>query len=180
MKNTHPFYKEKVHITYLLTAIFLLIVTDIAFDIIEDLTMQELFFDILLEVTILTLVMITASYIWRKFKHEKIENADLKKDLIHTEQVAKAWEAKSKNFMGEFQMFIDSQFQNWSFSKSEKEVAILLLQGKTSKEIAAVRFTSERTIRNQCRAIYEKSSVAGRNEFFAFFLSQLTSELNVL
>jgi DNA-binding NarL/FixJ family response regulator len=40
-------------------------------------------------------------------------------------------------------------------------------------EIADVRNSSERTIRDQARAVYRKSGVSGRSELSAFFLEDL-------
>jgi DNA-binding CsgD family transcriptional regulator len=40
-------------------------------------------------------------------------------------------------------------------------------------EVAKVRGTSERTARDQARAIYRKAGVSGRAELSAFFLEDL-------
>jgi DNA-binding NarL/FixJ family response regulator len=49
----------------------------------------------------------------------------------------------------------------------------LLLKGLSHKEIAAVRSTSERTIREQARAVYRKAGLPGRSALSAFFLEDL-------
>ena len=41
------------------------------------------------------------------------------------------------------------------------------------KEAAAVRDTSERTVREQARSLYKKAGLAGRSELSAFFLEDL-------
>ncbi|MBF0277095.1 MAG: helix-turn-helix transcriptional regulator [SAR324 cluster bacterium] len=68
---------------------------------------------------------------------------------------------------------IDQQFEKWKFTKAEKEIGILMLKGMIFKEIAQIRSTSERTVRQQALEIYRKSSVSGRNEFSAYFLEDL-------
>ncbi len=65
---------------------------------------------------------------------------------------------------------IAEQFTSWGLSKSEKEVGLLLLKGFSLKEIAALRGTAEKTIRQQASSIYKKSDVAGRHAFSAWFI----------
>lgn len=68
---------------------------------------------------------------------------------------------------------IDQQLNAWSLTPAEREVAFLLLKGLSFKEMASVRGTSERTVRQQALAVYAKSGVAGRAELSAFFLEDL-------
>ena len=68
---------------------------------------------------------------------------------------------------------IDRQCERWGLSAAEKEIALLLLKGLSLKEIAAVRQTSERTVRQQAQSIYRRSSLGGRAELAAFFLEDL-------
>lgn len=173
---TKSYYKEKLTLTYLLTAVFFLIVADITFDFIEGLPMKDMVFDLLLEGTILLVVLYTANFVWKKFTNEKEIKESVEQDLEKTKKLATLWEKKSKHFIKEFQAHVTTQFNEWNLSKSEKEIAILVLQGKSSKDISGIRFTSERTIRNQCRSIYEKSGLSGKNEFSAYFLNELIGD----
>lgn len=68
---------------------------------------------------------------------------------------------------------IDRQFDIWGLSPAEKEIGLLMLKGLSFKEAAEIRNTSERTVRQQAQDIYRKASVAGRNEFAAWFLEEL-------
>jgi len=63
-----------------------------------------------------------------------------------------------------------TQFSDWGLSKSEKEVGQLLLKGLSLKEIAIVRGTAEKTIRQQASSIYQKANVTGRHSFAAWFI----------
>ncbi len=65
---------------------------------------------------------------------------------------------------------IRQQFQHWQLTGGEQEVALLLLKGLSFKEIAAVRDTHEKTVRQQASAIYRKSGVNGRHAFSAWFI----------
>ena len=65
---------------------------------------------------------------------------------------------------------LQSQFEEWRLTQTEKEVAMLLLKGLSFKEIAAVRSTLEKTVRQQASSIYKKAGVSGRHEFSAWFI----------
>lgn len=75
----------------------------------------------------------------------------------------------SRKFFGK----IESQFKAWRLTKSESEIALLLLKGLAFKEMEAVRGSSEKTIRQQASTIYSKASLKGRNEFSAFFFEEI-------
>jgi DNA-binding NarL/FixJ family response regulator len=68
---------------------------------------------------------------------------------------------------------IDAQFERWKLTAAEREVALLMLKGLSHKEIAAVRETSERTVRQQAQTIYGKANLSGRAALSAFFLEDL-------
>ena len=68
---------------------------------------------------------------------------------------------------------IDRQFDRWDLTVAEHEVALLLLKGLRHKEIAAIRGTSERTVRQQAITIYKKAGIEGRTDLAAFFLEDL-------
>ncbi|MEE4298884.1 MAG: LuxR C-terminal-related transcriptional regulator, partial [Pseudomonadales bacterium] len=68
---------------------------------------------------------------------------------------------------------IEAQFRGWGLSTAEAEIGMLLLKGLSLKEIAALRETSERTVREQARAVYRKAGLAGRAELSAYFLEDL-------
>lgn len=68
---------------------------------------------------------------------------------------------------------IDKQFEAWGLTPAEKEVASLLLKGLRHKEIADMRQTSERTVRQQALAVYRKAGLEGRTELAAYFLEDV-------
>ena len=68
---------------------------------------------------------------------------------------------------------ISSQFAVWKLSKSEQDVGLLLLKGFSLKEIASLRNTTEKTIRQQASSVYKKSGLSGRHAFSAWFLEDL-------
>lgn len=93
-------------------------------------------------------------------------NEKLKKDQSN-------FEKKINHLSNEFLSHIDEQFNQWSFSRAEKEIALLLIKGLSMKEIADIRGSNESTVRQQASQIYRKSSLGGRMELSAFFLDDL-------
>ena len=65
---------------------------------------------------------------------------------------------------------IRRQFADWDLTRSEQQVALLMLKGLSLKEIAAVRDTREKTVRQQASSIYDKSGLEGRHALAAWFL----------
>lgn len=68
---------------------------------------------------------------------------------------------------------IRHQFKAWSLTPSETEVGWLLLKGLSLKEIAIIRETHEKTVRQQASAIYKKADLAGRHAFSAWFIEDI-------
>jgi DNA-binding NarL/FixJ family response regulator len=68
---------------------------------------------------------------------------------------------------------ISRQFDDWKLSNSEKEVGWLLLKGLSLREIAMLRNTLEKTVRQQASAIYKKAGINGRHTFSAWFIEDI-------
>lgn len=79
----------------------------------------------------------------------------------------------SQRLSGQFSDYVRAAFAGWSLSKSEQEVAWLLLKGFSFAEIATLRGVQEKTVRQQATGIYAKSGCKNRNEFLAHFLQDL-------
>lgn len=59
---------------------------------------------------------------------------------------------------------IDIDFSDWKLSGAESDVAWLMLRGLPFREVAELRGTSERTVRQQAQAIYRKAGLDGRSD----------------
>ncbi len=90
----------------------------------------------------------------------------------------KKFKKQSKSYLEGLSSTIDLQLTQWELSKSEKEVAFLLIKGFSLKEIAEVRGTKEKTARAQSTAIYDKSKLKGRAQLTAYFLEDLLLPIN--
>jgi DNA-binding CsgD family transcriptional regulator len=97
----------------------------------------------------------------------------LTQDLALANQQAQQWREVNRELIAGLAVQIQKQFDSWQLTPAEAEVGMLMLKGLSHSEIAHVRNASERTVRDQARAIYRKSGVTGRTELSAFFLEDL-------
>jgi DNA-binding CsgD family transcriptional regulator len=109
----------------------------------------------------------------RILKRSRARAQDLATALDHSRADATRWHDQAAQTLQGLGALIDKQFAEWGLSPSEREVAMLLLKGLSLKEIAAVRNSSEPTVRQQAQAVYRKADLTGRAELSAFFLEDL-------
>ena len=95
------------------------------------------------------------------------------RDLDAARIQGRQWRDETRALLKGLGEAIDRQFSTWRLTEAEREIGLLLLKGLSLKEIAAVRVTSERTIRAQARSIYAKAGLSGRAALSAFFLEDL-------
>lgn len=97
--------------------------------------------------------------------------------LMHDLQVARAegelWRRQAQSHLDGLGSAIAQQFDTWSLTVAEAEVALLMIKGFSHKEIGSLRGTSEATARQQARSVYEKTGLKGRAAFSAYFLEDL-------
>lgn len=101
------------------------------------------------------------------------ELADARAEVQRWSDDARRWNGEARDILQGLAAAIDRQFDRWGLSPAEREVALLQLKGLRHKEIAELRQTSERTVRQQALAVYRKSGLNGRSDLAAFFLEDL-------
>jgi len=103
----------------------------------------------------------------------RTQSARLDRELTETKAEAQRWSREAKDVLSGLGVAIDAQFDKWALTPAERDVALLQLKGLRHKEIAELRHTSERTVRQQALSIYRKSGLGGRTDLAAFFLEDL-------
>ncbi len=106
------------------------------------------------------------------FKHKR-KNQTLEVQLADTQKNLSETQSRVKKVGQQYRQVIREQLEEWQLSESENEVAMLLLKGLSFKEIAEVRETQEKTVRQQASSLYKKAGLAGRHEFAAYFFEDL-------
>ncbi len=111
-------------------------------------------------------------------QHE--EKMSLLRDLKIARAEGEAWRSRVQSNLHGIRVEMEKQFQEWGMTAAEREVGLLILKGLSHKEIAALRGTSEATVRQQAQAIYRKANLPGKTAFSAYFLEDLLASDTVM
>ncbi|RED14120.1 helix-turn-helix transcriptional regulator [Pontivivens insulae] len=84
-------------------------------------------------------------------------------------------EQRLANVSAAFVELVESRFAGWGLTKAETDVAWFALKGVPIAQIAALRNTSEGTVKAQSNAIYRKAGVSSRAELMSLFLDDMLS-----
>lgn len=128
---------------------------------------------VLVEVTFVLISAVFATLLWFGWRRTSERLHATQSALIARDAERDAWRAHAQKALDGMARAIDTQFEGWSLTPTEREVALALLKGLGHKEIAARTSRSERTVRQHAVSVYQKSGLAGRAELAAFFLQDL-------
>lgn len=103
----------------------------------------------------------------------KNENQDLLSTVRTESKEKKIYKDKVLKYSKGLSSAIEEEFSRWGLTKTEKATGLLLLKGLSTKEIAEIQGSQDKTIRHHCSAIYKKSGLSGRSELSAYFLEDL-------
>lgn len=144
-------------------------VFDIWHDLISNSSYPHLATDFFLSMTIVFGLWILLNRAQRNDKNiTKLQNA-----YFTAQKDAETHASEKSLILKGFGECIDVQLGKWKLTHAEKEIALLLLKGLSHNEIAEIRNTSERTVRQQSLNVYAKSGVKGRSDLAAFFLEDI-------
>lgn len=145
---------------------FGLIAVVIGFDLLLDGRDGVGFLHLALEGSVFLTALVGMVFMMRRFTR-------ISGDLLLAREDAERWQAEHNAVIQGLSAAIRIQFAAWRLTEAETEIGFLLLKGLSHQEIAKLRNTSERTVREQARALYRKGRVTGRSELSAFFLEDL-------
>lgn len=155
-------------------ALYATIFALIALDIVGDYGDGIEWAHIAVELVVLLLAVLGLSLLGRAYyQNTQLTLHHLQTDLTRAQQDAQRWRDESRDLMQGLGVEIQKQFVRWALTQAESEVGLLILKGFSHQEIADFRHASERTVREQARALYRKAGLAGRSELSAFFLEDL-------
>jgi len=93
--------------------------------------------------------------------------------LLRARGEAQAARASLRRAQSAFRDLIDERFAEWGLTPAERDVALFVVKGLSTAEIAGLRATSEGTVKAQTAAIYRKAGVSGRGQLVALFIEDL-------
>jgi DNA-binding CsgD family transcriptional regulator len=149
------------------------IATLIACDIVADYRSGAELGHVLLEATVMAMALAGLVFMSLQFRAIHLRAKQLSRDLEAARREAQRFREEAHDALRGLGEAIDHQFTRWCLSPAEREIGLLLLKGLSHREIAAIRSTSETTIRQQALAVYRKSGLSSRTELSAFFLEDL-------
>tara|TARA_B100000925_G_scaffold291935_1_gene282640 strand:- start:6275 stop:6772 length:498 start_codon:yes stop_codon:yes gene_type:complete len=159
----------------ILVVVLLLLVFDILAGFTREELVQDSIFELLIssthEIFTIILVVLGISLLWRWYQDAIFEVDVLNESIQTLDNKLQFTEQEVAFYKTSLNSLLNSHYKKWSLSKSEEDVCYYLVKGLAIKEIAKLRNTSERTVRNQATIIYDKANVAGRHELAAVFLN---------
>ncbi|CAN8140677.1 Helix-turn-helix transcriptional regulator [uncultured Thiomicrorhabdus sp.] len=165
---------KKFNILHFSLFIFITLFLISAIDIYHDLDdMGGMNAHIWIEIVMAILSLFAFAYMLRSILQHRLKLTDVNESLVQAKQKLDTAQVQAEKLRGQFSDMIQEQFINWKFTNSEKEVALLLLKGLSLDEIANIRNTKEKTVRQQASNLYKKAQVAGRHELVAYFFEDL-------
>ena len=128
---------------------------------------------VLFELGLIGAALATSVWLWRNWRRAATAATALRHSLAERQAERDAWRERAAESLSGLGLAVGRQFRDWGLTPAEQEVALLLLKGRSHKEIAAATGRSERTVRQHAVAAYGKAGVGGRAELAAFFLGDL-------
>ncbi len=102
-----------------------------------DLAPLELFLE-LLSITPVVLTSVGVVLLFRVTQRHREEHLQVIRDLEVARVQGQRWRSESRSLLDGLGAAIEIQFSRWNLTEAEREVALLLLKGLSSKEIAQV------------------------------------------
>ena len=155
--------------SFAIIGILLIVIASNAFDLFIDFTTNESKWHIIEESIVISLALALIAYLIINLKQHSLNVEQLRQELKTTEHSLEQSNTRIHNARKEYSQVIHQQFDDWQLSQSQQQIALLLLKGLSFIEIAAIRETKEKTVRQQASEIYKKADVAGRHAFSAWF-----------
>lgn len=159
-------------------ALLVLIMLFKLLDIVADVQLEIPLWHIMQESVLVLLTIIGTVYLSYDLIRRSRQVKALAHRLVQADKQIDNMSSQMRTARQEYSQAVAGQFNIWGFTKSEQEVAFLLLKGLSFKEIAEVRQTKEKTVRQQASSIYAKAEVDGRHTFCAWFMEDFIQEHN--
>lgn len=165
------YYRQTLRIAI---ALYVLIVLIITADVVDDVFHGQTLAHITVELLVVVCALIGIAIVGKQYMDHTHRNLIALQDDLQTAKAnALHWRSQSKVFIQGLGVEIQKQFSRWGLTQAESEIGLLMLKGFSHQEIAELRQASERTVREQARAVYRKAGLHNKAALSAFFLEDL-------
>jgi DNA-binding CsgD family transcriptional regulator len=166
-------YSPQAKEAIVLILIFAIMVVASGADLLADLSHGAGTGHIVKEAIIVSISIIAIAWLLFGLHQQRLEIKSLQQELetVNSPQTPpRKYVLEARKKLGNV---VTQQFSEWMLTGSEIDVGWLLLKGLSLKEIAIVRSTQEKTVRQQASSIYKKAGVSGRHAFSAWFIEDI-------
>jgi DNA-binding CsgD family transcriptional regulator len=166
-------YSSQAKEAIVLILIFAIVVITSGVDILADFSHGADTGHIVKEAIIVSISIIAIARLLSGLYQQRLEIRSLRQELdaANSPQTSpRKYVLEARKKLGNV---VTQQFSEWTLTNSEIEVGWLLLKGLSLKEIAIVRNTQEKTVRQQASSIYKKAGINGRHAFSAWFIEDI-------
>ncbi|HET9424622.1 MAG TPA: LuxR C-terminal-related transcriptional regulator [Gemmatimonadaceae bacterium] len=177
-QTTHPppglgEIDDERNLRVLLVLVLLATIVGGAVDLILDAPDSLWSAHVIFEVSLVLAAVVVMVVLWRGWRGSRRKLVATRQMLEHRAAERDEWRASAESLLAGLGLAIDAKFAAWGLTPTEREIALLLLKGRSHKQIAYATGRSERTVRQHAVTIYQKSGLQGRAELSAFFLEDL-------
>ncbi len=144
-----------------------------AFDIVSEFIAEEPLGEMADDVFRLVFSAVLLTFFASGHLGQKRELADLRGQLKKMRGKLAKIDPQSVGLASQYRAVMQKQFDAWRLSTSEQDVVIGMLKGLAFREIAELRGTREKTVRQQASTVYRKAGVGSRNELTAWFFEDM-------
>lgn len=99
--------------------------------------------------------------------------SELRAQLAKARGQLERLDSQSPKLASQYRAVMQKQFDAWHLTASEQDVVIGLLKGLSFREVAQLRETHEKTVRQQASSVYRKAGVSSRHELAAWFFEDM-------
>lgn len=165
--------RDGVDLRWLYVAALLSIVVGGTIDLALDQPRHWLTFHVIFEMLMVAGALLMATALWLGWWRASRSVEAMRSLLEQRAAERDAWQRNAEKALEGMAAAIDEQFRQWQLTPAEREVALLLLKGRSHKAIAKTTGRSDRTVRQHAASVYHKAALAGRAELAAYFLEGL-------
>jgi DNA-binding CsgD family transcriptional regulator len=144
-----------------------------AIDAIGDVQEGVPVWNVTLDLTLTAGALLAGIYFLWRFLRVSRQTSELLHALGQARADAEQWRLQCAAVFPEIGAAILRQFDRWSLTPEEQEIALAVLRGLTTEEIAERQGAAPIVIRRQTNEIYRKAGVDGPTGLSAYFLSDL-------
>ncbi len=157
----------------LLAGVLLVMLVASAGDLAMDAPSRWLSLHTVFELLMMASAGVAVVAFWLAWWRARSSVTELEHSLASQRAERDAWRRSAESALAGLGRAIDAQFDAWQLTPAEREVALLVLKGRSHKQVARLTERSERTVRQHAASVYEKAGLAGRAELAAFFLEDV-------